>query len=143
LGVIGLVILLAGCATKPETDADETTGMLASLRDNKPNPDFDTTGADCAGRLYRDAEQAVSGVSQCKNGATVSFYGRSSVPLAEYFFCDYALSYTGPKNGNGRLACSDGSTGDFVFEETIPTHGTATAHLKDGREITLIYTQDF
>jgi hypothetical protein len=144
LGGIGLALLLAGCAAEPEAKAtDDTTGLLQSLRDYKPSPDFDTTGADCAGRLYRDTAQTVSGISNCKNGVTVYFSGHTDVALPLRFYCDYALFYTGRSQGSGRIACSDKTTGDFVFQEIDQSRGVATAHLKDGREITLTYTQKF
>ena len=132
LAAFAAAAALAGCGQKSET---------AELHDILPSADFDTTGADCVGRLYRDSAHAVSGNSECKNGAHVFFSGTSDSPLAPDLSCDYALTYNDRAKGTGRVACTDGSTGDFVFEESDSTHGTATVRLKDGREIKLTYTQ--
>jgi hypothetical protein len=135
LAAMGLLVLLAGCESQPEAKNDSL------FRDIRPSPGFDTAGADCAGRLYRDSAHTVSGTSECRNGATVFFSGKSDAPLAEDLSCDYALTYTGERGGTGRISCTDGNTGNFVFEETDSTHGVATARMKDGREIKLTYTQ--
>ena len=138
---IVVAALLTGCAAKSETTGTNAEAQTALLRDIQPSAGFDTSGTDCAGRLYRDTEHTVSGSSECKNGAHVFFSGRSDAALAEALSCDYALSYTSDRGGTGRVACTDGSTGDFRFEETDDTHGVATVRMQDGREIKLTYTQ--
>jgi hypothetical protein len=128
---IGLLLLLAGCAAKPETETADPNKLLADLRD------LSRATNDCVGRLYRDSEHTVSGKSECRNGAGVFFSGRSDATLAEGLSCDYTLNYKGDNGGTGRITCTDGSIGDFRFEETDSTHGVATVRLKDGREIKL------
>ena len=136
MAALGSIMLLAACSTKAET-----AGTDSILRDIRPSPGFDTTGADCAGRLYRDTAHTVSGTSECKNGAGVFFSGHSDTALAADLSCDYALFYDNGGKGTGRIACTDGSTGDFSFIESDSTHGLATVRMKDGREIKLTYTQ--
>jgi hypothetical protein len=131
----GMLLLLAGCTAKPETETTDTKKLLAELHD------LSRATSDCVGRLHRDSVHAVSGTSECRNGAGVFFSGRSDATLAEGLSCDYTLTYTGDNGGTGRIACTDGSNGDFRFEETDSTHGVATVRLKDGREIKLTYTQ--
>jgi hypothetical protein len=142
VAALGFIVLLGGCKSEPNNaDGAEPEKLMATLRDSRPSPGFDTTGSDCAGRLYRDSAHAVSGTSECKNGATVFFSGHSDVPLAADLSCDYALFYTDRAKGTGRIACTDGSTGTFDFEETDATHGRAKVRMQDGREIALTYTQ--
>lgn len=141
VATVGVVAMLAACAAKPEPAETKPESQSALVRDTRPSPGFDASGADCAGRLYRDTEHAVSGASECKNGAHVVFSGRSDATLAEGLSCDYALSYTSDHGGTGRVACTDGSTGIFLFEERDRAHGVATVRMKDGREIKLTYTQ--
>ncbi len=132
LVAIGLAILFAGCTAKPEPKAEDNQSLLKSLR-----------SADCSGNLTRDAPQIVSGISDCRNGTRVVFSGRSNVPLPPDLSCRYWLFYTDSSHGDGGIECSDGSRGEFVVEETDRINGTATARLKDGREITLTYTRTF
>jgi hypothetical protein len=141
LVALGFAFLSAACAEKTETNKAQSDASPAVLRDIRPSAGFDATGADCAGRLYRDTATTVSGASECKNGASVSFSGHTDMSLDAGLSCDYALFYTDRAQGTGRIACTDGSTGTFAFEELDTTHGLAAVRMKDGRRFMLTYTQ--
>jgi hypothetical protein len=119
----------AGCATNHGSDADSKI------------PPLDTSDATCTGHFQFESAHYGTGQSQCRNGRALPFSADTEQNIAAGLVCNYTLTYTDPKHGTGKVACSDGATGTIAFTNGGHHNGVASAKLNDGRELTFTYHQ--
>lgn len=123
LAAIGLAI--AGCSQSQDT------GKIPPLK---------SAGANCTGNFQFDSEHSGTGNSDCRIGRGVAFSAKTEDKVTPGLACNYALFYSSANNGTGELACSDGSTGVFKFQEdSNHRNGRFAVKLKDGRAFQFTY----
>jgi len=117
-----------------------TIGGCTASQETAKIPPVKTSGADCTGTFQFDTAQYGTGQSDCAKVRGVAFSAKTQDALAAGLACNYALFYTAKNKGNGEVACSDGSTGTFEFQETSNhREGQFSVKLKDGRAFQFTY----
>ncbi|WP_395020611.1 hypothetical protein [Dongia sp.] len=123
-------LLLAGLAI----------GGCTQTQDRATIPPLQSSGANCTGHFQFDTEHSGTGNSECRVGRGVAFSAKTEDQLTPGLACNYALFYASANNGTGELACSDGSTGVFKFQEdSNHRNGAFAVKLKDGRVFRFTY----
>ena len=137
VGAIGLLVLASGCSSAADKTRSQTLSTTALIVD----PTLQGSAVECVGSLHFDTTHDAAGESQCRNGHHVPFSAHTDSNLSLGLICTYTLSYSDPATGTGQIVCNDDSKGNLTFEDTDRKHGLATAHMTDGREISLFYTR--
>jgi hypothetical protein len=117
-----------------------TIGACSHEQGTANIPPLKSSGANCTGHFEFDTEHAGTGNSDCRIGRGVAFSAKTEDKVTPGLVCNYALFYESANNGTGELACSDGSTGAFKFQEdSNHRNGEFAVKLKDGRAFQFTY----
>src|ERR1700753_2559085 len=85
-------VLLTGCSASNQAQPKPMSALLTNI----------TKGSDCTGHFAFASVHHGSGQSVCGTRHGV-FTVSTEQPVTKGLACDYALNYTGPKDGTGHL----------------------------------------